>query len=154
MGTATGILIRWLAGIPSDITWRIEAGAAQSKGATPMNETLPMRIGFILALLPLVILTLMGVSFMLGNGDWEDNTGHWIWRGAFVALPIIGAIGLWLCATRPKLGMGLVLVGLGAAAFTMPWMAPVTVPLGIVIIAFAVFRAGYLPRSSSRRQLA
>jgi hypothetical protein len=154
-GTAVAILLRWLVGIPSDITWRIETGAsAQSKGNTPMNETLPMRIGFLVAMLPLVILTVIGISFLVGNGDWDNTWEHWTWRGFFVALPIIGAIGLWLCATWPRLGMVLVLVGAGASAFLMPWMAFVTAPFGIAIIIFAAFRAGFLPRSSARSQTA
>jgi len=142
LSTATEILVRWLFGIPSDITWRIEAGASSAKGITPMNETLPMRIGFLLAMLPLVVLAVIGISFLVGYGDWDNTWEHWTWRGFFVALPIIGGIGLWLCATRPRLGMILVLVGVGAAAFLMPWMAFVTVPVGIAIIVIAYLRAG------------
>lgn len=151
-GTAIEILVRWLSGIPSDITWRIETGASQTKGNRPMNENLPMRIGFVFAILPLVILTVAGISFLAGSGDFDNTFGHWVWRSCFVALPAIGAFGLWLCATRPGLGMALVLVGVGTSAFVMPWMAPITVPIGIAIIIFAAFRAGYLPRSPSRQQ--
>ncbi|HET8943676.1 MAG TPA: hypothetical protein VFO59_02760 [Dehalococcoidia bacterium] len=142
IGTAVEILARCLVGIPADITWRLETGAsARSKGTKPMNNTLPMRIGFLAALLPLALLTLMGASFTLGKGDWDNTTAHWLWRSAFVACPIIGGFGLWLCATRPRLGMVLVVVGVGASAFLMPWMAFITAPIGLVIVAFAIKRS-------------
>lgn len=141
-GTAIEVLARMLLGVISDITWRVEVGAsAHSKGITSMKETFPMRIGFLAAILPLGFLAVMGTTFLLGNGDFENTWEHWIWRILFVACPLIGGFGLWLCATRPGLGMALVLVGVGASAFLMPWMAFVTVPFGIAIIIFAFFRA-------------
>ena len=150
-GTAVQILVRTLVGLPDDIFWRLETGAVtRSKGKTAMYDTLPMRIGFLATVLPLAVLAGMGASFMLGNGDWDNTWEHWVWRALFMALPVIGGYGLWLCPTRPRLGMALVLVGVGCSAFLMPWMAFATVPAGIAIIAFAVFRAGFLPRPSSR----
>jgi len=141
-GTAIEVLTRMLLGVISDITWRLETGASSTKGKTPVNNTLPMRIGFLAAMLPLAILAVMGASFMLGNGDWDNTTEHWIWRSFFVVCPIIGGFGLWLCATRPAPGMVLVLAGVASSAFLMPWMAIVTVPIGLVIIAFAIKRSG------------
>ena len=150
--TAAEIAARTLLGFMSDITWRLEAGASsQTKGITTVSNSWSMRLGFIVAMIPLALLIAMGISFMLGNGDWENNAGHWIWRIFFVVCPLVGATGLWLCATRPKLGMALVLAGVGPAAFIMPWMAPLTVPFAIAIIAFAVLRAGLLPSSSPRQ---
>ena len=152
-GTAVQILVRVVLGIPADLLWRFEAASStQTTGRTSVNETLGMRIGFLAAIFPLALLVVMGVSFMLGNGDWENSTEHWLWRVAFVAAPAIGGYGLWLCATRPKVGMGLALAGVGGSSVLMPWMAVITVPIGLVIIAFAVFRAGFLPRPSSRQQ--
>jgi hypothetical protein len=107
-----------------------------------MKETFPMRIGFLAAILPLGFLAVMGITFLLGNGDFDNTWEHWIWRTLFVACPLIGGFGLWLCATRPGLGIALVLVGVGTSAFVMPWMAPITVPIGIAIIAFALKRSG------------
>ena len=142
-GTAVQILVRTIFGIPADMLWRIEAGSStQTDRRTSVNETLSMRIGFLVAMLPLAALAAAGVSFVLGNGDFENSTEHWLWRVAFVATPAIGGVGLWLCATRPKLGMGLVLAGVGASSVLMPWMAFVTVPVGIAIIAFAIKRSG------------
>ena len=142
LGTAIEVLVRMTLGILDDLVWRLEAGARTTKGTTTVNDTLPMRIGFIIAMVLLALLSVAGISFLLGNGDFDNSVEHWVWRGFFVALPVVGALGLWLCATRPRLGMGLVLLGVGASAFLMPWMAFVTVPLGIVIIAFAIKRSG------------
>jgi hypothetical protein len=109
-----------------------------------------MRIGLVAAMLPLAALAAAGVSFVLGSGDFENSTEHWLWRVAFVATPAIGGVGLWLCATRPRLGMGLVLAGVGASSVMMPWMAVVTVPVGLVIIAFAIKRSGLISWPASR----
>lgn len=155
LATAGEMAARTLLGMLSDITWRVEAGASsRSKGTATVNNTWPMRIGFLIAMLPLVALTLIGISFLVGNGDWDNTWEHWIWRGFFAALPVIGGLGLWLCAARPVLGMSLVLVGVGTSAFLMPWMAIITVPVGIAIIVFAAFRAGFLPRPSARQPAA
>lgn len=142
-GTAVQILARAALGIPADLLWRIEAGSStQTTRRISVNDTLFMRIGLLAAMLPLAILALAGMTFMLGNGDWENSTEHWIWRGAFVAAPVIGGFGLWLCATQPRLGMALALVGVGSAAFLMPWLAFITVPIALVIIGFAIKRSG------------
>jgi hypothetical protein len=142
-GTAVQILVRAIFGIPADILWRIEAGSStQLIRRTSVNDTTFMRIGLLATMLPLAILAVMGASFMLGNGDFENTTEHWLWRVAFVATPAIGGVGLWLCATQPRLGMALVLAGVGSSAFLMPWMAIITVPIALVIIAFALKRSG------------
>jgi hypothetical protein len=150
-GTAVQILVRVILGIPADLLWRVEAGSStQTVGRTSVNNTLFMRIGLVAAMLPLAALAAAGVSFVLGSGDFENSTEHWLWRVAFVATPAIGGVGLWLCATRPRLGMGLVLAGVGASSVMMPWMAVVTVPVGLVIIAFAIKRSGLISWPASR----
>ena len=107
-----------------------------------MKESLPMRVGFLAAILPLGVLAIMGITFLLGNGDFDNTWEHWIWRIFFVASPLIGGFGLWLCATRPGPGIALAVVGVGASAVVMPWMVPITLPIGIAIVAFAVKRSG------------
>lgn len=142
-GTAAHVLFRLLFGMPADLLWRIEAGSStQTTRRTSLNDTPLMRIGLLAAMLPLALLVMFGVTFILGNGDWENSTGHWLWRVAFVVAPLVGGIGLWLCATQPRLGMALVLAGVGSSAFLMPWMTPITVPIGLVVIAFAIKRSG------------
>jgi len=142
-GIANQILFRFVLGIPADLLWRIEAGSTkQATRRTSMNSTPLMRIGLVAAMLPLALLVVFGVTFMLGNGDWENSTEHWLWRVAFLVAPLVGGIGLWLCATQPRLGMALVLAGVGSSAFLMPWMTPITVPIGLIVIAFAIKRSG------------
>jgi hypothetical protein len=150
-GTAASVFLRLILGVPEDILWRVEAGSAISERRTSVNDTPLMRIGFLAAVLPLAIFIFFGVSFMLGNGDWENSFEHWLWRAGFIALPAIGGAGLWLCSSRPKVGLALAAIGVGASAFLMPWMAFVTVPIGIVIMLFAALRAGVgLPSSRPR----
>lgn len=140
--TAVQILLRVALGIPADILWRLHAGSAQDDRRISVNQTWPMRIGLVVALLPLAVLAAFGVSFTLGYGDWNNSIGHWIWRLLWLACPVAGGMGLWLCAARPRVGMGLVLAGVGGSSVLMPWMAFITVPIGLVIIAFAIKRSG------------
>lgn len=139
---AASVILRLILGVPDDIFWRIQAGYTHSKWRNNVNESLRMRIGFLAAILPLALFFAFGVSFLLGNGDWENNFEHWLWRAAFVAFPAVGAAGLWLCARQPRLGLALTLVGVGASAFLMPWALFVTVPIGFAIIVFSFVRSG------------
>jgi hypothetical protein len=152
-GTAVDILVRWLVGIPSDITWRVETGASQPKGTRPMNDTLPMRIGLALVSLPLLALVVNGVAIaFFGSGDFDNSTEHVAWGLMFLACPLLALVGLWLCRAQPRLGFGMVVIGALAGALIMFWMAFITVPVALAVIVFAAFRAGFLPRSSSSQQ--
>jgi len=153
LGTAVELGARWLTGIPSDITWRLETGAAQPKGITTMNDSLPMRIGLVLLSLPLLALILNGVAIAFFDaGDFNNSTEHVAWGLAFLLTPLVTLIGLWLCRAQPRLGFAMVVVGALAGALIMFWMAFITVPMALAVIVFAAFRAGFLPRSSTRQQ--
>src|SRR3990172_3428227 len=76
-GTAGEILTRTLFGIFDDIMWRLETGASPgTKGITTVNDTWPMRIAFIVVMLPLALLILDGVArafFCAGGFDKKNK---------------------------------------------------------------------------------
>jgi hypothetical protein len=143
--TAGEIATRTLFGIIDDISWRLESGASSRTKGIHMNDTWPMRIGFLLALVLLAMVA--RIAFF---GSWEDSESL-IWRVAFFVCPVVAAVGLVLCRSKPVLGLGLVAAGAISSALLMFWMAFITVPLALAIIVFAAFRAGFLPRPSRQQ---
>ena len=142
LGTAIEVLSRMLLGIFDDLIWRLEAGVSVTKGQISVNDTWPMRIGFVVLMAPLLFLVLNGVGIMLGNGEFDNAQEQVLWGLSFLVAPLVAAVGLWLCRTRPKLGLGLVVGGALSTALLMFWMAFITVPLAILVIAFAIKRSG------------
>ena len=142
LGTAIEVLSRMLLGIFDDLIWRLEAGVSVTKGQISVNDTWPMRIGFIALMLPLLLLVANGLGMMLGNGEFDNAQEQILWGLSFLVAPLVTAVGLWLCRTRPKLGLGLVVGGALSTALLMFWMAFITVPLAILVIAFAIKRSG------------
>ena len=142
LGTAIEVLSRMLLGIFDDLIWRFEAGASVTKGQISVNDTWPMRLGFIALMVPLLLLVVNGLGMMLGNGEFDNRQEQILWGLSFLVCPLVTAVGLWLCRTRPKLGLGLVVGGALSTALLMFWMAFITVPLAIVVIAFAIKRSG------------
>jgi len=142
LGTAIEVLCRMLLGIFDDLIWRLEAGVSVTKGQISVNDTWPMRIGFIALMVPLLLLVANGLGMMLGNGEFDNAQEQILWGLSFLVAPLVTAVGLWLCRTRPKLGLGLVVGGALSTALLMFWMAFITVPLAILVIAFAIKRSG------------
>jgi len=142
LGTAIEVLSRMLLGIFDDLIWRLEAGVSVTKGQISVNDTWPMRIGFIALMVPLLLLVANGLGMMLGNGEFDNAQEQILWGLSFLVAPLVTAVGLWLCRTRPKLGLGLVVGGALSTALLMFWMAFITVPLAILVIAFAIKRSG------------
>ena len=142
-GTAVQILVRAIFGIPADLLWRIEAGSStQAIRRTSVNDTTFMRIGLVATMLPLLALIANGIGVVLGAGEFDSRAQQVLWGLMFLACPLVTLVGLWLCRARPKLGLGMVVGGVMAIAAVMFWMAFVTVPVGLVIIAFAIKRSG------------
>lgn len=142
-GTAAEVLVRLILGMPADLLWRVEADSStRSTGRNSMNDTWFMRGGLALATLPLAFLIANGVGVVLGSGEFDSRAEQVYWGLSFLACPLVTLIGLWLCRARPKLGLGMVVGGVLASAAAMFWMAFVTVPVGLVIIAFAIKRSG------------
>jgi hypothetical protein len=141
-GTAAHVLFRLVLGMPADIAWRIETGFA-TKRRKSVNQTWPMRIGLLLSSFPLAgFLLANGISMLIGAGEYDDRNQQVLWGVVLSVIPIVMITGLWLCASMPRLGLGLLIAGIIATWVIFYWMLIVTVPIGIAVIAFAVKRSG------------
>jgi hypothetical protein len=144
-GTATQILVRVALGMPADLLWRIEAGSTTQTTITRrnlVNDTWPMRLGLLVATLPLLILVINGVGIaFFGAGDFNNSTEHVLWGLAFLVCPLVTLIGVWLCRNHPRLGLGMVIVGVAASVLVMFWMAFIVVPIGLLLIAYSYKRS-------------
>jgi hypothetical protein len=140
-GTATEILLRLCFGIPSDIFWRLEAGAdARSERGTSMNESILMKGLLASAALIALFPTVIGASALMGQGEWGSDTER-IGAGSvqmFIGLLIIA--GLVLSRARPRLGLALVIVPVLALAAMWYWVAVIILPIGLVMAAIAYLR--------------
>ncbi len=143
-GTAIEILVRVALGMPADLLWRVEAGSSTQTTTRRnlVNDTWPMRVGLLVVTLPLLLLVVNGAGIaFLGNGDFNNSTEHVLWGLAFLVCPLVTLVGLWLCRAHPKLGLWMVIGGALASALMMFWMAFITVPVALLVIAFAVKRS-------------
>jgi hypothetical protein len=142
-GTAMQILVRVALGIPADLLWRMEAGSStQLTRSTSVNDTWFMRIGLLALTLVLSAGVAMGGFIVAGEGEWDNRTEQVIWGLVFATFPLISIIGLWICRSQPKLGVGLVAAGMVLMSLVMFWIAFITVPVGILVVAFAIKRSG------------
>src|SRR3990170_1489573 len=141
--TSLQLLARLVLGIPSDVTWRLETGrSARSERSISMNESGTMRslvvVGVVVALL-LVIVGVGAVVDSLVQGDLASG------QAGFGAISVLAgaAVGAGLLTSRrnPLLGIGLVAAGAITVAAAWYWMLPITIPVGIVVVAIAYFRA-------------
>lgn len=140
-GTALEVLARLLLGVPSDIAWRIETGS-HSERSTSVNNTMAMKIGFLVAALPLLFVAANGVGMLAGGGDFPNWTERLLYGFAVTGASAVALAGLWLCASKPAPGLAMVGAGSAVVAGLFYWMLPITIPIALVIIAFAVKRSG------------
>ncbi|HUF53834.1 MAG TPA: hypothetical protein VMR52_08690 [Dehalococcoidia bacterium] len=142
-GTAAAILLRFLLGIPADILWRLETGASARSGkGTQMNDSWIMRGALVAAVMVGLSPIGFGVSVLYGNSDglsaFERVAFSLLWIAAGLAM---GA-GLLLSRSRPSLGLGLLAVGVIGISVMWYWAAVITLPIGLVLLTIAYFRAG------------
>lgn len=142
-GTALQLLARLLLGLPSDLTWRLEAGnSVQNERSISMNESGAMRslvaVGIVVALF-LVVTGIASIADALVQEDLASG------QAAFGAISAIAgaavAAGLLTSRRNPLLGIGLVAAGAITVAAAWYWMLVITIPIGIVLVAIAYFRA-------------
>ena len=95
------------------------------------------------------ILNSLAVALVWGAED-EDRWGYVALGSAGVAAGAVMLAGIFLEGRAPWLGAGVLAAGailMAAAAF---WLWPVMVPITLVVIAFAAFRARELKRERGR----
>jgi hypothetical protein len=136
------MVLRLVLGVPADILWRIEAGAAARTGrGTRMNESWSMRGLLVIALAVAAFPLVIGILVTAGlNGDTSDTE-----RVIFGPLQIlVGSViiaGLVVSARRTALGVGLVVAGAVAISVMWYWAAVITAPIGLGLAAVAYWRA-------------
>ena len=142
-GTALQLLARLLLGLPSDLTWRLEAGnSVQNERSISMNESGTMRSLVVVGVVVALFLIVTGIGAVVGalvQGDLASG------QAAFGAISVLAgaAVGSGLLTSRrnPLLGIGLVAAGAITVAAAWYWMLVITIPVGIAMVAIAFFRA-------------
>ncbi len=91
------------------------------------------------------------VGYVSGSLDWEAEAWEVMLLGVvpFAAAALV-VVGLLIGKRSPWLGTSLVAIGAVAMAALYFWLFFILVPLTIVVIAFAVFRARRFARERDR----
>lgn len=135
------MVLRVLFGMTADIGWRVQAGLPARSGRSSTLQEGPVArgvlfLGCILAALPIAAGVSVGIA-----GDVE-NMGQ---RLFYSSTAVLGGLfmlgGLLLSRREPRLGLGLVALGIAVIAASWPWAARVTVPFGLLLGVVAFFRA-------------
>jgi len=139
--TASAIAFRVLLGIPADLVWRLEMGlASRQRGRNPMNETLPSRLGLLVGLALAAFPVIFGINVISGSGDWDSAIQRILWGGVWIVTGIAIITGLLITPRHYGAGMALIIVGVIGFGISTFWMAFVTVPVGLGILALAHWR--------------
>ncbi|MEX1195711.1 MAG: hypothetical protein WD904_08870 [Dehalococcoidia bacterium] len=142
-GTAIEILARMLVGIPSDITWRAQAGSpSRADRSIKMNESWYTRVLLAAGLAIGLFAVVTGILAAFDVMDDADGS-PWIVGGTLTSLAGAAVTtGLLLCRRYPLAGIGLVLAGTITIAVVWYWAQVVTIPVGLGLIAVAILRSG------------
>lgn len=149
------ILVRWLLGVPSDLTWRVAHGSEGGRrrvvpGGAAVGSSGAWKgflaIGAVLAAFYL----LLGVGTLAGR-DAEYGVNRL--NGLIpVGLAVLTAVGLWLRRWRSRVGIGLALLGAIPGASMTAWSF-ITPVLGVALLILGVrsFWAGKQQPSNKMR---
>ena len=141
--TALQVFVRLLLGVPADMTWRLDAGAnAPSGKGAQMNDSWIMRGLLTLALAIAIVPAGLGVAFLAGNGEWDSTFERVVVSLLWIAAGLAMGAGLLLSKSRSNLGLGLLAVGVIVISVMLYWAAVITLPIGLVLLTIAYFRAG------------
>ena len=148
--TALEIAVRLLAGVPADLSWRLEHRSRKRRPARLVEGSRAMiaavkRNGMIVlsGLLGAYYLA-MGITVPLG-GDW-GSTGELAAYGAMVGLGgVLVFAGLWASGRAPRLAGVSLAVGAALGAAMTFWLI-VTPALALLVIVWVVMRRrGHTP---------
>ncbi len=153
-GLSWQLLGRWLLGIPSDVSWRLEQIVTRketaSKAGGKLERTIKLHttvtqksmFGFIV-LLAGFFLVMGPVSAIFGGGDDWDPSG--LERGVMGTVPVVAGLmilgGLFLMSQSPHLAAGLLATGTVLMALLWFWLFFIGIPLVIFMIWYGVSQA-------------
>jgi hypothetical protein len=148
--TAGHVFVRLVLGIPGDIAWRAETGVAtRRERRSQMTESWKSRIGLLIAIVLALFPIVLGLSIIVGNGEWDSAISRVMWGGLWIITGV--AIVAGLLTVRRAYGPGMALIAIGLVAFWVStfWMAFITVPAGIGVLILAHFRGRRVDTSQS-----
>ena len=131
------------------------SGCGQRTGGRAWNESIAQKglqgLTVLLAAFYIAGGAAFTVGYVSGSLDWEAGVLEAVILGA---IPFTAAAmdlaGLLVAQRAPQLGTALVSVGVIAMAAVWFWMFLITVPVGLLVIGFAVFRARRFVRERDR----
>jgi hypothetical protein len=146
-GTGMHVLARCVLGMASDVSWRVEADMlARRERKIQVHDTLASRLVFGIAILAGLLPVVMGGATLLDagiSGASEDmSAADSAIFGAVTALA--GAFivtGLLLIRRSPRVGLPVLVLGVVGITLWWYWMAMITIPIGVAVLAIAYFRA-------------
>ena len=142
--TALGIILRFLLGLPADLTWRMESRALhRSRVATTESGLVrwAFRGAHVVAAIPLLMAAFIS-CYSLVSATAESN----IWYGMFAILTLLTTAttiwGLRISANCQPLGIRL--TAGGSLTFVLAWIlwfpVMVTIPTSVGLIVLSYFR--------------
>ena len=136
--SSRAVLGRWLLGIPADLSWRAEAGRqGRREGGATMKESWRMRLILLAALGVALFPVVMHASVIMGNGEFDSGTQRAVWGVLGILSGACMAAGLLLSGGSPRLGLGLVAVGVIGIALLWFWVPMITIPVGLALLWLA-----------------
>lgn len=106
-----------------------------------MNDSLATRGLFLAAVGLAVTSAFFGFYMIGGGGEWSSAAERIIVGVLVVSTAAAMLSGLIVSASRPVLGIGLVVLGAVGISVMWFWIAVITAPIGLAIASVAYFRA-------------
>lgn len=119
-----------------------------------MNDSLHMRIAFLVLSLPLIAILVNGIGMLVGGGEFDSRTEQVVYGFGLIVLPTLAMTGLLLSRARPLPGVILTTIGVAGICAALFWMAVITVPIAIATVSFSAFRGGLIRLPASRPRAA
>ena len=158
--TGLQVFFRLLAGIPADLTWRLEhrltgRGESVLERSRNVGSTVLQKGAIGLTLLVAALYVAGAVGFVVdqstGNADWTAEAWEVVLFGVapFAAAALV-VVGLLIGKRSPWWGTGLLAGGTTVMALVWFWLFFILVPVAIIVITFAVLRARRFSRERDR----
>jgi hypothetical protein len=109
---------------------------------------------FSCAITPLLAIFVNGLGMLLGGGEFDSRAEQVVYGFGLIALPTLAITGIWLSRVRPIIGLALTGIGVAGICIALFWMAFITVPIAVAIVAFSALRGGLIRLPTSRPRAA